>query len=127
MVEDWQKNLNHIESISNAIQFIWKELPLTKPENMKHINTLHDIWDWCDDSRVNFDNFERDVSMYMLTQLSKINCINLAVSNGHFVITSISDQITFSGTNLIMSLAELIKLSENIQSFTNEEKLKHVV
>ena len=115
MIHDWDRNSKYIDMINGHIQYIWSAIPSARPENMVNIKNTHDIWDWCDSSNLDFDIFEKSVTMYALEKISKISELDIKVSNGNYTIFSPREQISFSGANLLILLSEFIKISEMIK------------
>ena len=107
MIYDWEKRFEYIDMMNVHIQHIWNAVPFARPESMKSIKNYHDIWDWCDGSNIDFDMFEKSVTMYALEKVSKISAFEIKIDNGYYNLISSKEHISFSGSNLLILLSEL--------------------
>lgn len=112
MITKEEKIFKHLKYINEHIQYVWRNIPSSVPDGMENIKTAHDIWDWCDESNLNVEDFERNVYLKIIIELSKIFPLEMKIENGNFTIISIKESISFNSTFLITSLSELIKKSE---------------
>lgn len=127
MIYDWEKRFEYIDMMNVHIQHIWNAVPFARPESMKSIKNYHDIWDWCDGSNIDFDIFEKSVTMHALEKVSKISVFEIKIDNGYYNLISSKEHISFSGSNLLILLSEFIKTFKIIEDTDTMPMEKNII
>lgn len=111
-----KNDLSKIEFIFPKLIQIWEKAPEARPLSMANVKKAHDLWEWCDERSMDFDDLETYLSMFILEKMSKFFTICVTVKNGIQEIKNMDENISVSGFNIISSMSELIKVSENMVS-----------
>jgi len=116
-----KSDISKIEFIFPKLIQIWEKAPDTRPSSMSNIKKTHDLWEWCDERSMDFEDLEIYLSMFIVDKMSKFFTICITLKNGIQEVRNIEENISVSGFNIISSIAELIKASETVNQIKNNE------
>lgn len=109
-----KNDLSKIEFIFPKLLQIWEKAPDARPASMTNVKKAHDLWEWCDERSMDFDDLETYLSMFIVEKMSKFFTICVTVKNGIQEVKNMDENISVSGFNIISSMSELVKVSDNI-------------
>jgi hypothetical protein len=114
-----KSDISKVEFIFPKLIQIWEKAPESRPASMSGVRCAHDLWDWCDERLMDFDDLETYLSMFIIEKLSKFFVLSITIKNGTQEIKNVDENISVSGFSIISSLSEMIKISENMNELKN--------